>query len=75
MLWVSSRAVLQQDGWLMPSRTWGCADPRPPHRFIEQVNLAAVTIQRWYRRHSQRQRSAAAALGRLLASQREVSPV
>ncbi|XP_057270217.1 centrosomal protein of 131 kDa isoform X5 [Pezoporus wallicus] len=40
-------------------------------RFIEQVNLAAVTIQRWYRRHSQRHRAAAAALGRLLASQRE----
>ncbi|XP_065549789.1 centrosomal protein of 131 kDa isoform X3 [Lathamus discolor] len=40
-------------------------------RFIEQVNLAAVTIQRWYRRHSQRHRAAAAALGRLLASQRQ----
>uniref|UniRef100_A0A8C6IW09 Uncharacterized protein n=1 Tax=Melopsittacus undulatus TaxID=13146 RepID=A0A8C6IW09_MELUD len=59
-------------GWgLMPGRTWGCAEPPPPHRFIEQVNLAAVTIQRWYRRHSQRHRAAAAALGRLLASQRE----
>lgn len=44
-------------------------------RFIQQVNLAAVTIQRWYRRHSQRHRAAAAALGRLLASKREVSPV
>ncbi|NXU75869.1 CP131 protein, partial [Oreotrochilus melanogaster] len=40
-------------------------------RFIQQVNLAAVTIQRWYRRHSQRRRAAAAALGRLLASKRE----
>ncbi|XP_075627142.1 centrosomal protein of 131 kDa isoform X4 [Balearica regulorum gibbericeps] len=40
-------------------------------RFIQQVNLAAVTIQRWYRRHSQRHRAAAAALGRLLASKRE----
>ncbi|XP_009699195.1 PREDICTED: LOW QUALITY PROTEIN: centrosomal protein of 131 kDa, partial [Cariama cristata] len=40
-------------------------------RFIEQVNLAAVTIQRWYRRHSQRHRAAAAALGRLLASKTE----
>ncbi|XP_075297169.1 centrosomal protein of 131 kDa isoform X3 [Opisthocomus hoazin] len=40
-------------------------------RFIERVNLAAVTIQRWYRRHSQRHRAAAAALGRLLASKRE----
>ncbi|NXC42863.1 CP131 protein, partial [Penelope pileata] len=40
-------------------------------RFIQQVNLAAVTIQRWYRRHAQRHRAAAAALGRLLASKRE----
>ncbi|XP_056218599.1 centrosomal protein of 131 kDa isoform X5 [Falco biarmicus] len=40
-------------------------------RFIQQVNLAAVTIQRWYRRHSQRHRAAAAALGRLLAAKRE----
>ncbi|KAM6050347.1 centrosomal protein of 131 kDa isoform 1-T1 [Chlamydotis macqueenii] len=40
-------------------------------RFIQQVNLAAVTIQRWYRRHSQRRRAGAAALRRLLASQRE----
>ncbi|KAI1232505.1 hypothetical protein IHE44_0006970 [Lamprotornis superbus] len=45
----------------------------PPcaHRFIQQVNLAAVTIQRWYRRHSQRHRTAAAALGRLMAAKRE----
>ncbi|NXX63471.1 CP131 protein, partial [Scopus umbretta] len=40
-------------------------------RFIQQVNLAAVTIQRWYRRHSQRHRAGAAALERLLASKRE----
>ncbi|NWU19310.1 CP131 protein, partial [Dyaphorophyia castanea] len=40
-------------------------------RFIQQVNLAAVTIQRWYRRHSQRHRTAAAALGRLMAAKRE----
>ncbi|NWZ39617.1 CP131 protein, partial [Brachypodius atriceps] len=40
-------------------------------RFIQQVNLAAVTIQRWYRRHSQRHRAAAAALGRLMAAKRE----
>uniref|UniRef100_G1N3P3 Uncharacterized protein n=1 Tax=Meleagris gallopavo TaxID=9103 RepID=G1N3P3_MELGA len=40
-------------------------------RFIQQVNLAAVTIQRWYRRHSQRRRAGAAALGRLLAAKRE----
>nr|XP_014129863.1 centrosomal protein of 131 kDa isoform X2 [Zonotrichia albicollis] len=40
-------------------------------RFIQQVNMAAVTIQRWYRRHSQRHRTAAAALGRLMAAKRE----
>ncbi|NXU21077.1 CP131 protein, partial [Pardalotus punctatus] len=40
-------------------------------RFIQQVNQAAVTIQRWYRRHSQRHRMAAAALGRLMAAKRE----
>ncbi|NWH64393.1 CP131 protein, partial [Geococcyx californianus] len=40
-------------------------------RFIQQVNLAAITIQRWYRRHSQRHKAGAAALGRLLASKRE----
>ncbi|KAM6111298.1 centrosomal protein of 131 kDa [Pterocles gutturalis] len=40
-------------------------------RFIQRVNLAAVTIQRWYRRHSQRRKAGAAALGRLLAAQRE----
>ncbi|NXA55762.1 CP131 protein, partial [Nothocercus julius] len=40
-------------------------------RFIHQVNLAAVTIQRWYRHHAQRHRMGAAALGRLLASERE----
>ncbi|XP_066421915.1 centrosomal protein of 131 kDa isoform X3 [Molothrus aeneus] len=40
-------------------------------RFIQQVNMAAVTIQRWYRRHSQRHRMAAAALGRLMAAKRE----
>ncbi|NXN33529.1 CP131 protein, partial [Nycticryphes semicollaris] len=40
-------------------------------RFIQRVNLAAVTIQRWYRRHSQRRRVGAAALERLLASKRE----
>ncbi|XP_030389961.1 centrosomal protein of 131 kDa isoform X2 [Gopherus evgoodei] len=40
-------------------------------RFIHQVNLAAVTIQRWYRRHSQRHKMGAATLGHLLASKRE----
>ncbi|XP_061471748.1 centrosomal protein of 131 kDa isoform X2 [Rhineura floridana] len=40
-------------------------------RFINQVNLAAVTIQRWYRRHSQRHKEGIAQLGHLLASKRE----
>ncbi|XP_053151947.1 centrosomal protein of 131 kDa isoform X7 [Hemicordylus capensis] len=40
-------------------------------RFINQVNLAAVTIQRWYRRHSQRHKEGMAQLGRLLSSKRE----
>nr|XP_028570411.1 centrosomal protein of 131 kDa isoform X12 [Podarcis muralis] len=40
-------------------------------RFINQVNLAAVMIQRWYRRHSQRHKEGAAQLRRLLASKRE----
>lgn len=66
-------------GWCCPAGSrggpQGHGDPPSPCRFIQQVNLAAVTIQRWYRRHSQRHRAAAAALGRLLASKREVSPV
>ncbi|XP_048345950.1 centrosomal protein of 131 kDa isoform X8 [Sphaerodactylus townsendi] len=40
-------------------------------RFINQVNLAAVTIQRWYRRHSQRHKEGMTQLGRLLTSKRE----
>ncbi|XP_077780204.1 centrosomal protein of 131 kDa isoform X12 [Podarcis muralis] len=40
-------------------------------RFINQVNLAAVMIQRWYRRHSQRHKEGAAQLRHLLASKRE----
>ncbi|XP_008102351.2 centrosomal protein of 131 kDa isoform X2 [Anolis carolinensis] len=40
-------------------------------RFINQVNLAAVTIQRWYRRHSQRHKEGVAQLGHLIATKRE----
>ncbi|XP_042308226.1 centrosomal protein of 131 kDa isoform X7 [Sceloporus undulatus] len=40
-------------------------------RFINQVNLAAVTIQRWYRRHSQRHKEGVVQLGHLIASKRE----
>nr|XP_023672757.1 centrosomal protein of 131 kDa [Paramormyrops kingsleyae] len=39
-------------------------------RFIQQVNHAAITIQRWFRRHSQRQRAGEAALRRLLAAKK-----
>lgn len=40
-------------------------------RFIHQVNQAAITIQRWYRRQAQRRRAGAASLQCLLASKRE----
>ncbi|KAJ3607857.1 hypothetical protein NHX12_024908 [Muraenolepis orangiensis] len=40
-------------------------------RFIQQVNQAAVTIQRWYRHHTQRTRSSQAVLRRLLATKKE----
>ncbi|XP_034715877.1 centrosomal protein of 131 kDa isoform X3 [Etheostoma cragini] len=40
-------------------------------RFIQQVNQAAVTIQRWYRHHAQRQHTNQAALKRILASKRK----
>ncbi|XP_015264171.1 PREDICTED: centrosomal protein of 131 kDa isoform X2 [Gekko japonicus] len=40
-------------------------------RFINQVNLAAVTIQRWYRKHSQRHKEGMTQLECLLTSKRE----
>ncbi|XP_069809146.1 centrosomal protein of 131 kDa isoform X2 [Dendropsophus ebraccatus] len=40
-------------------------------RFILQVNNAAVTIQRWYRRQRQKQRSGQDALQHMLASKKE----
>ncbi|XP_069916271.1 centrosomal protein of 131 kDa isoform X4 [Oryctolagus cuniculus] len=43
----------------------------PSLKFIHQVNQAAVTIQRWYRRQVQRRRAGAASLEHLLASKRE----
>ncbi|KAM9296917.1 LOW QUALITY PROTEIN: centrosomal protein of 131 kDa [Gastrophryne carolinensis] len=39
--------------------------------FIMQVNSAAITIQRWYRRQRQRKRAGEAALQHLLASKKE----
>ncbi|XP_054545207.1 centrosomal protein of 131 kDa [Talpa occidentalis] len=40
-------------------------------RFIHQVNRAAVTIQRWFRRQQARRRAGAACLDHLLASEQE----
>ncbi|XP_077406756.1 centrosomal protein of 131 kDa isoform X2 [Vanacampus margaritifer] len=40
-------------------------------RFIQQVNQAAVTIQRWYRRHARRRRANREALRRILDSKRK----
>ncbi|KAM7381115.1 hypothetical protein PAMA_012107 [Pampus argenteus] len=40
-------------------------------RFIQQVNQAAVTIQRWYRCHAKRQHTNQAALKRVLASKKK----
>ncbi|XP_056405692.1 centrosomal protein of 131 kDa isoform X2 [Hyla sarda] len=40
-------------------------------RFILQVNNAAITIQRWYRRQRQKQRSGEEALRHMLASKKE----
>ncbi|XP_061087316.1 centrosomal protein of 131 kDa [Conger conger] len=40
-------------------------------RFIQQVNHAVVTIQRWYRRHAKRQRTSQAALERLLSANKK----
>ncbi|XP_075072995.1 centrosomal protein of 131 kDa isoform X2 [Mixophyes fleayi] len=41
-------------------------------RFILQVNNAAVTIQRWYRRQRQKRRSGEMAVRHMLASKKEV---
>ncbi|XP_051927729.1 centrosomal protein of 131 kDa isoform X2 [Hippocampus zosterae] len=40
-------------------------------RYIQQVNQAAVTIQRWFRRHARRRRANRAALRRILDSKRK----
>uniref|UniRef100_A0A1A7W7T6 5-azacytidine induced 1 n=1 Tax=Iconisemion striatum TaxID=60296 RepID=A0A1A7W7T6_9TELE len=40
-------------------------------RFIQQVNQAAVTIQRWYRQHAKRKHSNQAALKQILADKRK----
>ncbi|GCB71469.1 hypothetical protein scyTo_0005951 [Scyliorhinus torazame] len=43
----------------------------PDFGFIQHVNHAAITIQRWYRRHSQRRRASQAALKRLLTTKKQ----
>uniref|UniRef100_A0A4W4DSP2 Centrosomal protein 131 n=2 Tax=Electrophorus electricus TaxID=8005 RepID=A0A4W4DSP2_ELEEL len=40
-------------------------------RFIQQVSHAAVTIQRWFRRHANRRRANEAALRQMLASKKK----
>ncbi|MGH0154981.1 UNVERIFIED_CONTAM: hypothetical protein FKN15_033240 [Acipenser sinensis] len=40
-------------------------------RFIQQVNHAAVTIQRWYRRHAHRRHTSEASLRRLLSTKKQ----
>ncbi|XP_041671771.1 centrosomal protein of 131 kDa isoform X2 [Cheilinus undulatus] len=40
-------------------------------RFIQQVNQAAVTIQRWYRHHAKRRHTNQAVLKRILSSKRK----
>ncbi|XP_043570917.1 centrosomal protein of 131 kDa isoform X4 [Chiloscyllium plagiosum] len=40
-------------------------------KFIQHVNHAVITIQRWYRRHSQRRKASQAALKRLLATKKQ----
>lgn len=52
---------------------WLTAVPLCILRFIQQVNQAAVTIQRWYRRHAKRQHTNQAAFKCILASKRKVS--
>uniref|UniRef100_UPI00398EE44B centrosomal protein of 131 kDa isoform X2 n=1 Tax=Pristiophorus japonicus TaxID=55135 RepID=UPI00398EE44B len=43
----------------------------PDFGFIQHVNHAAITIQRWYRRHFQRRRASQAALKRLLTTKKQ----
>lgn len=44
-------------------------------RFIQQVNQAAVTIQRWYRRHAESRHANKATLKRIFAGKKKVSSV
>ncbi|KAF3854032.1 hypothetical protein F7725_014720 [Dissostichus mawsoni] len=54
---------------IMPRRRE--ATEEEAERFIQQVNQAAVTIQRWYRSHAKRRHTNQAALKRTLASRRK----
>ncbi|XP_059181314.1 centrosomal protein of 131 kDa [Centropristis striata] len=62
--------VSAQRGSPVPSRRREVTEEEA-ERFIQQVNQAAVTIQRWYRRHAHRKHANQAALKRLLASKRK----
>ncbi|XP_054454922.1 centrosomal protein of 131 kDa [Anoplopoma fimbria] len=62
--------VSAQRGSPVPSRRREVTEEEA-ERFIQQVNQAAVTIQRWYRRHTKRQHTNQAALKRILASKRK----
>ncbi|XP_074476869.1 centrosomal protein of 131 kDa isoform X5 [Sebastes fasciatus] len=59
-----------QRGSPVPSRRREVTEEEA-ERFIQQVNQAAVTIQRWYRRHAKRRHTNQAALKRILASKRK----
>ncbi|XP_028287624.1 centrosomal protein of 131 kDa isoform X2 [Parambassis ranga] len=62
--------VSAQDGSPVLSRRREVTEEEA-ERFIQQVNQAAVIIQRWYRRHAKRQHTNQAALKRILASKRK----
>ncbi|XP_031698508.1 centrosomal protein of 131 kDa isoform X2 [Anarrhichthys ocellatus] len=62
--------VSAQRGSPVPSRRREVTEEEA-ERFIQQVNQAAVTIQRWYRRHAKRRHTNQAALKRILASKRK----
>ncbi|XP_075937686.1 centrosomal protein of 131 kDa isoform X1 [Anarhichas minor] len=62
--------VSAQRGSPVPSRRREVTEEEA-ERFIQQVNQAAVTIQRWYRRHAKRRHTNQAVLKRILASKRK----
>ncbi|XP_039766944.1 centrosomal protein of 131 kDa [Ornithorhynchus anatinus] len=75
----SRKNLSRSNGEAAPNNAGGEAGPpgrkevteEEAERFIDRVNLAVVTIQRWYRRQAEQRRAGAAGLDRLLASKRE----